>query len=305
MKILITGTTGFIGRRLFEKLSRTDNELYLLGRNLDKRIKISSKKIKKFEYDLIKGDEKLSKKIGEVDCLVHLGGFVPRSCSPILDDFNKSFETNINGTYRLLKNFKDSIRKVVYASTLDVYGTPRRIPITEDHPTSPTSFYGLSKLVGEKIISIFCERNRIKYTILRFSNVFGEGEVFQRAIPNFIKASIKGKDITIFGDGSDIRDYIYVDDAIDAIILAIKKDCEGVYNIATGKGTAIKNLAKKIAKLSGKQINIIFKPKQKTPSKIIFDITKAERELGYFPKISLEEGLKREINWYKNFKNLN
>lgn len=300
--IIITGGTGFIGSHLLIKLIENKANIVLLGRDSNKpQISdlIEKRKINFIKYDLTKGDQNISTIIADADCLVHLGAFIPRSGASTDDDLYKSIKVNIQGTCNLLKDFQPYIKKIVFASTVDVYGIPVEIPINEQHPTNPVTYYGSSKLAAEKYLSVFSGYYSIKNTILRFSHVYGPGEISNKAIPNFIRMVINGEPPIIFGDGSDVRDYVYVDDVVNATILAIQKNCNGIYNVTSGKGYSISETAKRIIKFSKKDIKPTFKPGGKKPTKFIFDISKAQKDLGYFPKNSIDEGLTKEIGWYE------
>jgi UDP-glucose 4-epimerase len=248
------------------------------------------------KYDLTKGDPSIIKKVNEVDCLVHLAAYVPKSMRN--DDGNKSIETSIKGTYNLLNDFRSKVKKIVFASTLEVYGLPITSPIDETHPTCPLTYYGASKLAAENYISVFSRDNEVKNIILRFSSIYGPGEIYDRAIPNFIKAVIRGEPPIIYGDGSDVRDYLYIEDAVRAIILAIQRDRLGIYNIASGEGISIREIAEKIIRISGKSLKIVFLPRERPLTRIVFDISKASKELSFSPRTSIDEGLAKEFKWY-------
>jgi UDP-glucose 4-epimerase len=302
MLIAITGGSGFLGQQLIQKLIKSDLEIALLVRtpsipqisNL-----IRAKKIRLVKYDLTKGNKKLSNILRHVDGLVHLAAFVPRSNKSKDDNPIKSIKVNIEGTYNLLRDFESITEKIILTSTLEVYGRPVILPIGESHPLQPLTYYGVSKLAAEKYISVFSQHQGFKSIILRLSTVYGPGEVYDRAIPNFIRRVIKDSPPIIYGSGLDVRDYIYVDDVIDAIITAIHKDCTGTYNIASGKGYTIREVAEKIIQISGKKLKPIFKSTKETPTKIVLDIKKAKEELQFSPSVSIDEGLTEEINWYR------
>jgi len=307
MLIAITGGSGFIGRRLIKKLVESSYNLLLLGRSFDRPSisdLIKEKKVDYIKYDLTNRNPEISNTLRNVDVLVHLAAFVPRSNKPSDDDPIKNIEVNIKGTHNLLKDFENVAEKLIFASTLEVYGKPVFLPITEFHPVNPLTYYGASKLAAEKYVTIFSFQHNMKSVILRFSTVYGPEEVFDRAIPNFIRCVMEGKSPVIYGDGLDVRDYIYIDDAVDAIVAAIHRDCEGVYNIASGEGYTIHEIFEKIKDISGKDLKPIFKRSNREPTKFIFDIISARKELGFSPKVSIDHGLTEEFSWYKKVKHV-
>jgi len=296
LKICITGGSGFIGSHLLQVLEKKGVVPTILGRNVSTKIEelLSKDKVRFLKYDLASSANPSLDSLDTFDILIHLGGFVPRSIDR--DDLEIGLRTNILGTCNLLTHRR--FRKVIYASTLEVYGTPKTLPITEDQTTDPTSYYGTSKLAGEKYVSAISKQLGFDATILRFSSVYGSGEMYQRAIPNFIRRALQNQPLIIRGDGSDMRDYVHVADAVDSIMLAMEGR-SGVYNIASGVGYSIREIAEKILALTGNVVNISFESSSKPPTKLVFDISKAKEQLNYKPKVSILEGLKEEIDWFR------
>lgn len=296
--ICVTGATGFLGSRLIEKLNNSDYKIFVIGRNL-KRIqnkKISNISYIEYDFDNPK-KEMILNKINGIDCLIHLAAYVPKYRGE--DDFEKSIQTNILGTMQLIKHIGKITKKIIFGSTLEVYGSPMQLPISENHPTEPLTFYGASKLSTEKYLNIYSMDKGLKLTTLRFTSIYGPGELYDRALPNFIRYIIINKNPVIYGDGRDVRDYLYLDDAVKAIILAIEKDCEGVINIASGKAYTKKEVAEKIIQLSGKDLKLVFTHPEYKPTNFTFDISKAKNVLSFSHDTDLEAGLLKEIEWYK------
>lgn len=265
---------------------------------------IKRKGIQFIRCDLTQQSEikQIKRKIKDNVTIVHLAAFVPISANQHEDLIKKSIRVNIEGTINLFTNISSLVRKICYISTLDVYGNPVYMPVAEQHPTDPLSYYGASKLATEKFLQIFSQRIKIPLTILRFSCTYGPGEWYKRAIPNFIRAAISKKPLVIYGDGSDVRDYLYLDDAIRAIILALRKNSGGLYNIGSGRGYSIKEVAEKIIELTGSTSSIQFRPQLRKRTKFVFDISRAQKELSYLPQVKIEGGLKKEIDWFKTTK---
>lgn len=243
--------------------------------------------------DLAKPHSGAVGEIGQVDVLVHLAAYVPRSKAQEYDDALKCVMTNVLGTCNLLHHVGALSRRIILISTLEVYGPPESIPISESHRTNPTSYYGASKLAAEHYLSVFCERNHKSCIILRLATVYGPGEPYRRAIPNFIRNARKGEQLTVYGDGSDIRDYLFIEDAVEAIMLTIRNRATGIYNIASGTGHSIREVAERIVTISGGHSRITYRPSGGQPTTIILDTTKARKELGFSAKVGLVEGLTR------------
>lgn len=299
--ILVTGGTGFIGSRLVKKLLRVNANVIITSR--DVRINPEIKKlVEKGEIQLVQCDltnqrelNKFKNIFKNVEFVVHLAAFVPKKIDE--DDLSKSME-NIIGTLKLVSMF-NSIERFCFGSTVEVYGKPIYCPLDENHPTNPLSYYGASKLACEKYLQVYSWKNNPPLTILRFASVYGEGETIDRAIPNFIKSVCVGKAPVIYGGGSDIRDYVYVNDVVDGIILSLKHGKNKVYNIASGNGLSIKKIAEEIIRLSGKNLAPEFRKTKKEKVDYIFKISRAKKDLHYLPKIRFADGLRREMKWFE------
>lgn len=300
--LLVTGASGFIGLHLISKLRDLGYKAVLIDKvTLKNKSLLSSSRLNFIQCDITKTSElKKIKGIRGRIILLHLAAFVPHIPSEEEKFIESMIEVNIKGTIEILKSIKDKLSKVYYVSTLEVYGIPMYLPIDEEHPTNPVSWYGLSKLCAEHYIRLFCKQNCIPCTILRFSVVYGAGENYDRAIPNFIKSAVRNRPITVYGDGLDVRDYLYVNDATEALLLAIQNQkIEGIFNIASGKGYKIRDIAKMVIKLSNSKSKIKFYERRKKHYNLVFNIAKARKKLKFFPKTKIKEGLLKEIEWFK------
>jgi UDP-glucose 4-epimerase len=305
--VLITGSTGHIGSSLITKLAPEAVHLLLVARDEEKLDQLkkprSASNIEVFPCDLTQAQDvsRLRKHIGNIDFLVHLASYVPK-VSAVQDDALVSVQNNVVATANVLDHFGSSVRKVCLASTAEVYGLTKYLPIDESHPTEPQTYYGAGKLAAEKYAKVFSERHNCPTVILRFASVYGPGETIQRAIPNFIRAALKGSSPVIYGEGLDLRDYVYIDDAVESIVLALQGEISGckVYNIASGQGYAIKEVAKMIVNLCKGMQPLVYQPATRQKLDYVFDISAAQRDLQYSPKISLEEGLRHEIAWFQS-----
>ncbi|MBI4845291.1 MAG: SDR family NAD(P)-dependent oxidoreductase [Candidatus Omnitrophica bacterium] len=307
--ILISGGTGFLGMRLAEKLISCGAKIIIVDQkapaeNCRKKLKADKQMARFIKCDLTNQSEvkKIKSKIKNRIIVVHLAAFVPPSADPNEDFIGKSIEVNIKAGVELCEGISGLIEKICYVSTLDVYGYPEYIPVDEGHPTNPVTYYGASKLSGEKYLQVLSKRKNIPLTVLRFSCTYGQGEWYNRAIPNFIRAAIDKKDLIVYGDGSDARDYLFLDDAIEAVVLALQKDKSGIYNIGSGRLYSIKEIAEKIIKITGENVSLKLRPRLKKRTKFVFNISKAKKQLGYKPKAAIADGLKQEIEWFKSLK---
>ena len=195
-KVGVTGSSGFLGSNFLKKLSKVGAKIFMIGRRADPLFSHAERQL---TFDFYKAPSlEVKEALQELDYLVHIGAYVPKSSKKEgYDDPLLSVEANIKGILKMLP-FLKNVQRIIYASTLEVYGVPKYIPIDENHPTNPTTYYGASKLSCEKYLQVFSKRNNVPITVLRFTTVFGPGEHYQRAIPNFIQAVISKKPIKIF-----------------------------------------------------------------------------------------------------------
>nr|WP_323690107.1 NAD-dependent epimerase/dehydratase family protein [Rhizobium sp. AN95] len=202
---------------------------------------------------------------------------------------------------------KSGVKRIVFISSGGtVYGVPKTIPISEEHSTYPTSSYGITKLAIEKYLDLYRSLHGLEYVTLRLANPYGVGQRLdaqQGAIAVFLARALRGEEISIWGDGSVIRDYIYVDDAIDAMVRSVDVNIQGgcVVNIGAGVGYSINEILSAIEKVTGRRTNKKYVEGRTydVPANVL-DISAAARLLGWTPKISLEEGLLRFSNWIKD-----
>ena len=304
LNICVTGATGFLGSKLVEKLVECRNNPFVIVQKLNPESLIydyvKEKRITALSCDLINVESitKYSSILSKCDILVNVVGYMPETQKPY-DDPIPSIDVNIKGVMNLLNCLKN-LKKIIQISTTDVYGTNLSIPVSESHPTNPETYYGASKLAAEKYLEISSRRNTFSLTILRICIMYGPGEWHDRFLPNCIRSVMKNENIEVYGDGQDSRNYLYVDDAVKAIFLAIEKDCEGVFNIASGRAYTKREVAEKIIQLSGRDLKLVFTHPEHKSTNFTFDISKAKNVLSFSPDTDLEEGLLKEIEWYRN-----
>jgi len=322
-KILVTGGAGFIGSHLCERLVKEEARVIVLD-------DFSTGKLRNLKniidsVTVIKGNiinEKIIRRaIKGCDIVIHEAFPYGKVGMGLKEQY---IEEGVIGTFNLLKlAVKNNVQKFVFASSVAVYGIPRYLPIDENHPTIPFLPYGVTKRAGELYCSTFAKLYGLDTVSLRYFYIYGPrySTFDHSALVNFINRAIHKKPLIIYGDGLQIRDYTYIDDAIEGTILAIKKEnTQGkTYNIASGVGISILELAEKIKKILGKDVKIKFAknsqykrvphcriPVGMTTRKgtrwidernYTADLSLSKKELGYSPKTDLEKGIIKTIEW--------
>ncbi len=296
MKILVTGGAGFIGSHISTYLYDKGFDIEIID-NLERSSPENLRRIKEknlliHKIDLRKND--LRTLLERYDVIIHASAYI--SVEESMHNPWIYFENNFYATERLTRYLSNK-QKIIYLSSAAVYGEPIKIPIEETDPTRPKSPYGLSKLLGEKSVIRNSLCNKYSYFIFRIFNVYGRGQNKEYAgvITIFLDRLRRDLPPIIYGDGSSIRDFIYVEDVAKAVYLAINKDLSGVYNLGTGKGVSIKELAGIMIKLSGKEyLKPVFSEARPGDIKIsIANINRIKRDLGFAPSIDLVNGLSK------------
>ncbi len=305
-KVLVTGGAGFIGSHLCEALIEKGYFVYCLDMGNEENIK-KLKDNPNFEF--IKADvvNPLSHQSLAINYIFQLAS----PASPA--DFSKIPEeialTNSLGTLNVLKLAEKTKARVLIASTSEVYGDPKEHPQKETYwgnvnSFGPRSCYDESKRFGETLTYIYLQKHGINARIVRIFNTYGPKmrKDDGRAVSNFINQALEGKEITIYGDGESTRCFCYVADMVEGLMkLMFGDNTKGeVVNIGNTDEYKVIDLAKKIKDLTGSKSEIVFKPAlPDDPLKRKPDITKAKNLLGWEPKVSLEEGLKKTILYYQ------
>lgn len=305
-RILVTGGAGFIGSHLIDRLLRGGYEVTALDDFSSGKIENIGHHIGAGNFRLMRGDVRnlgdVEKAVEDADAVFHLAAIVSVPLSvkrPSLVD-----DVNVGGTLNLLEASLDAdVRRFVYASSCAVYGEASDLPIDERCPTAPLSPYAASKLAAEHHCTVFHEDYGFETVCLRYFNVYGPRQrrgPYGGVITRFINRIRQGKPPIIYGDGSQTRDFVYIDDVAEASELALHgRGAVGeVFNIGTGKATTINQLAQILTKLMGKpELESVYtNPRPGDIKHSQADVTKARTILGYTPKISLEQGLKALLN---------
>jgi UDP-glucose 4-epimerase len=224
-------------------------------------------------------------------------------------DPREDFATNIGGTLNVLLAARDlKVDRVVYTGSTSIYGNPRSIPINEDDTPVALSPYAVSKLGGELYCNAFYENYGVPVSVVRYSNVFGIGQrpdnPYCGVIGKFFAAAMEGRPLQVHGDGEQTRDYTYIDDAIDATLLAaIRPRAEGeMFNLGTGIETSVNELAAKIGRAVGAEVEIVHIDRRDIDNirRRVVNIEKARRMLRWSPQVTLSEGLARTAEWMRS-----
>jgi UDP-glucose 4-epimerase len=301
-RVLVTGGAGFIGSHLVDRLVSEGSDVVVLDDFSNGKRENLNEHFGKPNFCLVEGDVKdkadVKKALAGVDVVFHLAAIVSVDFSvknPLL--VNK---VNVGGTLNVLRESLKAagVKRFVYASSCAVYGEPVNLPINEEHPTKPTSPYGVSKLASEHHCRVFYEIYGLETACLRFFNVYGPRQMigpYSGVIMKFIDRIGHGKKPIIYGDGKQTRDFVFVSDVVDACLRAKTcKNCVGdVINVGAGVEVSINRLADVLTKLFNLHgIKFVYaEPRAGDIRRSCADLSKAERLLGYKPKVSLREGL--------------
>jgi len=316
--ILVTGGAGFIGSQVAKRLMDLGYKAVIVDNfnsYYDPRLKRDriSLLLKGYHFKLYKADicsfEKLKKvfKENKIDIICHLAAQAGVRYS--LENPFVYGETNIKGTLNLLELAKDfKVKGFVFASSSSVYGNNKKIPFLEkDLTENQISLYGATKKMGEILVKNYSLMYKIPATILRYFSVYGPFWRPDLALCKFAKAISKNKPIDVYNFGRMWRDFTFIDDIVEGTVLAIKKNYSfEIFNLGRGKPVRLADFIKLIEKELGKKAKKILMPLQKGDvPKTWADISKAKRKLGYRPKVEIEQGVKRTIDWYKKYNRIN
>ncbi|UCH88142.1 MAG: SDR family oxidoreductase [Thermoplasmata archaeon] len=310
-KILITGGAGFIGSHIAEKLGALGHEVIILD-NLDPYYspKIKSRNLELVQENpniqFIEGDI-LDRNIltelikGGVEYIYHEAA-QPGVRASLQDPF-KPYRVNVGGTLNILEAAKEGgVKRIINASSSSVYGNVEYMPFDEGHPTRPLSPYGVSKLTAEYYCNVYHNLYELPVVTLRYFTVYGPRMRPDLAIPLFASAMLQGKSPTIFGDGTQSRDFTFIDDIVAANVNLLDTDkADGeVLNIGAGREIVLKDVYDSLLKLVDSDVEPIYAEEIKGDAKhTLSKVDKARELIGYKPETTIEVGLKKFVEWYK------
>jgi dTDP-glucose 4,6-dehydratase len=306
MRILVTGGAGFIGSHIVEEFLAEGASVRVLdnfssGRRTNLENLHGNPEI--LEGDL-RDEETVQAAVRDVELVFHLAAFI--SVPQSMLDPETCFAVNVGGTVSLLEAARQAgVRKVVLSSSTAVYGNPERNPTDEETPLKPLSPYALSKQVNELYARLYSQTFDLPVVALRYFNVYGPRQRpdsdYAAAIPIFVRQLVAGETITIFGDGKQSRDFVFVKDVVRANRLAAESEAAGeAYNVCTGRETTLLDLLEELSEISPRQPEVRFTaPRAGDVYRSAGDPTKAAAELGFRAGVSLAEGLAKTVEWMK------
>lgn len=314
-KVLVTGSAGFIGSHLVEKLLELNCHVRSFVRYNSRNnlgcLEFVPTKVKNnveiFQGDLLNPDS-VNRAVKDIDIVFHLGCLIAIPYSYV--NPREVVNANVLGTYNILEaSRKEEVKKIVHTSSSEVYGTAQFVPINENHPLQAQSPYSASKIAADKLAESFYLSYDLPVATVRPFNTYGPRQSARAVIPTIITQILSGETVYL-GSMNPTRDFTYVEDTVEGIIkIAESKDTIGkVINIGSGKEITIGELTDKIIEITEGGVKVIFdanrvRPEQSEVERLCADITKAKELLKWAPKVSLKEGLKRTIEWFSEHLN--
>jgi UDP-glucose 4-epimerase len=304
--VLVTGGAGFIGSHLVELLTEASAQVTVFDTLVSgERENLASviDDVTLLEYDVRNVDWEAYFSQNSTDVVFHFAAnaYVPPSVeSPSFD-----YETNFAATFRLLEALRRSQwpGRMVFASSAAVYGNAVRVPISEDDPTVPISPYGVGKLAAERYLAVFARLYGLRLASVRLFSAYGPRQRKQVVFDLLAKLSKDHHQLFIHGDGTQVRDFLYVKDAArSAMIVAANGELNGeAYNVGAGREYTIETLAKSLCKLTGLTPAFHYSGANRPgdPEKLVVDITRLE-SIGYMPRFEFEEGLAAVVQWFED-----
>ncbi len=300
-KVLVLGGNGFIGSHLVDALLRGGAQV----RILDRSGSLQGEPVRgvDYRYASLSDVPAVTEALADMDVVVHsISTTVPSTANldPVAD-----IEGNLIGTVRLLQKIREvGIPKLVYISSGGtVYGNSRSVPISEEHARNPMSSYGIVKVAIESYVAMLGAASGFRSLVLRVSNPYGprQGHLgVQGVIPTFFRQIVAGEVIKIWGDGTTIRDYIYISDLIAFMVEAIRSDLAGVYNVGSGIGASLNEVLALVSRISQESPKVEFLPRRSFDvDSVILDISKARQASDWAPRVHLPDGCEMYWQWLR------
>ena len=297
--VLVTGGAGFIGSHTVDLLIKQGYSVKILDNLSSGNLGNIQEHLDSGRAELIEGDIRddvaVKESLKDINAVAHFAALVSVPLS--VKDPELTFDINLNGTANLLKHCaKMNVARFVFISSCSVLGDPEVLPVTEELKTNPISPYAESKLLGERYTLGFSQRSAMQTLVLRFFNVYGPRQTlsdYSGVITRFMDCCFENKPLTIYGDGSQTRDFVNVEDVARAVVAGINSEFSGeIFNVASGHATSISTLAKTIIKLANQKIDIRYEDERCGDIMHSYaDISKTREFLGFEAAVSLKEGL--------------
>lgn len=309
MKIIVTGGAGFIGSHLVDRYIADGNDVFVIDNLSNSRTNHINPKAKLINLD-IKKTKDIANLISDLDPHIINHHAADIYVNESFKFPAKTLKNNILGTINILEGARKlkRLKKIIFASSGGaIYNELRHGSFKENRESHPQSIYGISKYTCELLLKNYYKKFGINFTILRYSNVYGSRQEFQKqpgVVTKFIECAIASKKLVINGTGEQTRDFIFIDDVVRANIELSRKNINGVFNISSNKEVSIVELANKIKVLMNNKLDFHYRnTKDVGMSRSVLSYKKANDIFGWSPRIELDEGLKRTINYLRS-KNL-
>lgn len=298
-RVLITGGAGFIGGHLARELADRASVTILDTRETPKLELPASVS---HEVTDIRNEDAITTAVEAADVVFHHAAAV--SVEHSTEDPVGTDAINLEPVLTILEAARRTDTRVVLASSAAIYGHPQELPITESHPTTPASPYGIQKLAADHYARVYHEIYGLETVALRYFNVYGPGQTggdYAGVVAAFITQALNGDPITVHGDGAQTRDFVFVEDVVDATVAAAETEHVGEsFNVATGETISIRSLADQVQTLTNTDSEIVHvDARDGDIDRSRATIHKAQNALNFEPQVPLEEGLARTIDWYR------
>lgn len=302
MKVLITGIAGQLGNRLSEILHKRNIPHKGIHRNIEYQPLPGVDCMCIDLSDITHTD--LKTYMSDVTHVVHFADVITDSVD-YENGLMKQFQNCCINTVKLINCLPKTIEHFIFGSSVAVYGSPKQLPISESTAPCPQNIYGYTKLATEIYLNSI--KSEFPIAILRIGSIYGPGpkNINQyRAVPNIINTVLRGESPYVVADGATFRDYMYIDDCLNACVNAIILKAKGTFNIAAGKGTSIKEIADTIINISEKDLILKHDYDKQVEWSAVCDITKMKKDLSYSPSFDIRTGLYLTYKWHEKFVNL-
>ena len=300
--LVLTGATGFIGSHLRRRLKELNfARVVLISRHSDLEPSPNEVVIEG-ELSVLSRASFRKASVDQIDYLVHLAGFAPKE-GPEADGIEPNLQDNVLATHRLLQSLPNDPVRIVFASTLDVYSpVDSDAVLTERSPVGDCSFYGHSKLLCEALVRVYARSRGIAYTILRYGHIYGSGEeAYKKLIPTTIRRLLVNEAPVVYGDGTPLRDFLHVSDAVEATIraLIVETPTVNAVNLVRGESATINEVVQKLVDLTAFQGSIQYVPGNGVVRSLRFDNRLMKELFGEWEFIPLDAGLAEEVKSFR------
>lgn len=297
----VTGGCGFIGSHVVQALRMRSGRVTVIDDlSTGYQSNVVQDEVTKVLNHTILNPEAVAEAVAGATTVYHLAAAVGNKRS--IEDPRFDARVNVMGTLEVLEAMRSAdIGSIVYSSSAGIFGELKHLPISEDHPLDPDSPYGVTKLAAEKLCLSYAKLYGIQAVALRYFNVYGPRQRYDQygnVIPIFVFRLLEGKEVTIYGDGEQTRDFVHAADVAEANVLAGRSGVSGVYNIGSGSRVTINGLVSLLTDLIDGPHRVVYGPPR--PGDVrhsLADLTRASSDFGFAPKISLEKGLSEYVEW--------